>query len=348
MDDDAAAPAASPSPSPSSSSGVSRSPSSPRSKRRRDDRYALGFEFAPRLASYESLLPPPPPGRSPEWTERSTLALLDAWGDRFVRSGRRGIPADEWLEVARLAATAAGFPAGHYSESQCRNRIDTLRKKFRKEKERMRLASRRSRGSPSHSKWVYFDKMMSVLCPPLPPPPSPPSPRPLAPPPLQVPIVTRRRDTQPSPRLSWGLGAPELMLGGGGDVRPGDAKPDVAAKPDAAKLGGKQEIEVAASNSNGFGALTESIRKFGEVYERMERRKRQHMAEVEQIRKDFHRDLDAKWREILAKAEAEIACLEDEVSDGGNAEDADGGDDNGRLEDGGSEEQNNGAMNVSP
>ncbi|KAL6614605.1 hypothetical protein ACP70R_036875 [Stipagrostis hirtigluma subsp. patula] len=331
MADDAAA-AASPSPSPSSSSGASPSPSSPHSKRRRDDRYALGFEFAPRLAPYEVLAPPL---RTPEWTEGSTFALLDAWGDRFVRSGRRGIRADEWLEVAHLAAAAADRPAGYYSESQCRNRIDTLRKKFRKERERARLAARRSRPYPS--KWVYYDRMMSLLCPPSPPPPPLPPPLPL----LQVPVVTRRRDTHTSPRLSWGRDAPERLLGGGGDVRPRDSGSD-------AKLLVKEDTEPVARNSSGFAVLTESIQKFGEVYERMDRRKRQHMAEVEQMRRDFQRDLDAKWREILAKAQAEIACLEDEVSDEDDAEDGGGRDDYRRLEDGDGEVQNNGAMDDSP
>ncbi|TVU35295.1 hypothetical protein EJB05_17179, partial [Eragrostis curvula] len=331
MGDDAPSP--SPSRSLSSSSGASRSPSSPRTKRRRTDRYALGFEFAPRLAPYEVPSSPeripspeaPQPRAAPEWTEGSTLALLDAWGDRFVRSGRRGIRAEEWLEVARLTTAAAGRPAGYFSESQCRNRIDTLRKKFKKEKERMRIAARRSR--PTTSKWVYFDKLMSILSPP---PPlatnrsdtqqSPSPPRPL---PLLLPhVVTRPRDTHPSPRLSWGRDAPERMLGGGGDTRPRDSRPD-------AELGKEQKIEAARKMQNGFAMFTESMQKFGDVFERIESRKRQHMVEVEQMRKDFHRELDAKWREIMEKAQAEIACLEDEDGDEDDVEEAEDGDGHG-------------------
>ncbi|XP_062219794.1 trihelix transcription factor ENAP1-like [Phragmites australis] len=320
MGDDAPSP--SPSPSPSSSSGASPSPSSPRAKRHRIHRYALGFEFAPRLAPYE--VPPP---RLPDWTEGSTFALLDAWGDRFVRAGRRGIRADDWLEVARLAASAANRPAGYYSESQCRNRIDTLRKKFRREKERARLAARRSH--PSTSKWVYYDKMMSLICPP-------------PPPPLQPPVVTRRRDTHPSPRLTWGTRAPEYMLGGGGDAGPGNSGSDV-------ELGEPQKIGAVAGHSIRFAVLTKSIQKLGEVFERMESRKRQHMAEVEQMRRDFQRDLDGKWREILEKVKTGTACLGyEDVDEGDAGEDGDGGDDNKRLEDGGGEEQNNGAMDASP
>jgi hypothetical protein len=334
-----------PSPSPSrslssSSNAPPRSPSSPRTKRRHTDRYALSFEFAPyKLPSSPERVPSPeaPPARPvPEWTEGSTFALLDAWGDRYVRSGRRGIRAEEWLEVARLAAAADGRPAGYFSESQSRNRIDTLRKKFKKEKDRIRVAARRLR--PTTSKWIYFDKLMSILYPP-PPPPSlrppttthrsdtQPSPS-LPPPPLLLPhVVTRRRDTHTSPRLSWGRDAPELMLGAR------DSRMDV-------KLGEDLKIEGALDDRNGFAVFTQSIQKFGDVLERLEARRRQHMVEVEQMRKDFHRDLDAKWREILEKAQAEIACLEDD--DGYESDDEDGSDGNRGLEYVGGPRQNNG------
>uniref|UniRef100_A0A0A9D8K9 Uncharacterized protein n=1 Tax=Arundo donax TaxID=35708 RepID=A0A0A9D8K9_ARUDO len=172
--------------------------------------------------------------------------------------------------------------------------------------------------------------MMSLMCPP-------------PPPPLLPPVVTRRRDTHPSPRLTWGARAPEHLLGGGGDaVGPGNSGL-------GSELGEPQKIGAVEGNSVGFVMLTESIQKFGVVFERIESRKRQHMAEVEQMRRDFQRDLDAKWREILEKAQAEIACLGDEdVDESDVEEDGDGGNDNKRLEDGAGEEQNNGAMDASP
>ncbi|CAO2178474.1 unnamed protein product [Urochloa humidicola] len=339
---DGAAAAGSPSPSPSpsspSSSGASPSPSSPGTKRRRTDRYALGFEFAPRLAPYEVEVLAP--RAAPKWTERSTFALLDAWGDRFVRTGagRAGINADEWLEVARLASAGAGHPPGYFSETHCRNRIDTLRKQFKKEMERIRLSARRD--APSPLKWVYYDKMASILCP------SPPTP---LPPPFQPPVVKRRRDTQTSPRLGWGMKAPESLLGSCGEARPAAVSGPVEPEP-CRKLGEPepQKISPVEGNQDGFMALTASIQKFGEIFTRMESSKRRHMAEVEQMRRDLQRDLDAKWREILEKAQAEIASLSDD--DGYESdveEDGDGGDDKG-LEGGDGEEQNNGTMDASP
>jgi hypothetical protein len=274
------------------------------------------------------------------------LALLDAWGDSFVRAGRSIIRADEWLEVARLVCAAVGRPAGYFSDAQCRNRVDTLRKKFKKERERARRAARRS--GPSPSKWVYYDKMVAILCPtpPPPPPPLPTLPPPAPPPPLPLqllPLVAkRRRDRQPARRFQWGMKAPERLLGGAGDV----VGPRVSGS--GAKLGelGPQKNSAVQGKRNGFMALTESIQKFEEAFARMESSKRQHMVKVEQMRRDLQRDLDAKWREILEKAQAEIGRLSNEDGDEHDVdEDGDVGDGK-RLE--GGDEQNNGAMDASP
>lgn len=112
-----------------------------------------------------------------------------------------------------------------------------------------------------------------------------------------------------------------------------------------AELGGEQKFAAAPQSRNGFTVFTKSMQKFGDVIQRLESRKRQHMVEVEQMRKDFHRDLDAKWREILERAQAEIACLED--GDESDEEDGDESDGNNRLEYVGGQGRNNGTMDTS-
>jgi len=140
--------------------------------------------------------------------------------------------------------------------------------------------------------------------------------------------------------------APECLLGGGAEAAPRVTGP-------VAELGEPepQKISAVEGNQDGFMAVTESIQKFAEVFARIESSKRRHMAEVEQMRRDLQRDLDAKWREILEKAQAEIASLSDEDEDedegeGDVEEDGDVGNDK-ILEDVGGEEQNNGTMNAS-
>lgn len=116
---------------------------------------------------------------------------------------------------------------------------------------------------------------------------------------------------------------------------PGNSVPD-------AQLRENQTYETGAVQGEEFAILTEAIHRLREVYERVESSRRQHMAELKRMRKDMQRDLEVRRREILEKAQMEIASLEEE-------EDAKEGAVNNRLEDyNGVEEQNNGALDASP
>lgn len=105
-----------------------------------------------------------------------------------------------------------------------------------------------------------------------------------------------------------------------------------------AELGGDV---TGALKGEEFAVLTESIRRFGEVYERVESSKRQHMAQLKRMRRDMQRDLEVRWREILEKAEMEIESIEEEEEGGDNAKKRLGDDDGG-------EKHNNGAVDASP
>ncbi|KAJ0985596.1 hypothetical protein J5N97_003952 [Dioscorea zingiberensis] len=147
------------------------SSSESRGKRRRLDKLALGFEFAPRAAAAAAAArpPPPPPVRnSPaDWSEESTFVLLDAWGELYVQNGRKSLRSEEWSEVAKKVSQSSRTVR---SDTQCRNRVDTLKKKYKKEKASM------VESMNSNSKWVYFKKMDSLML--APPPPPPPQPQP--------------------------------------------------------------------------------------------------------------------------------------------------------------------------
>jgi hypothetical protein len=108
-------------------------------------------------------------------------------------------------------------------------------------------------------------------------------------------------------------------------------------------LGEDQTDEPGVVKGNDFAVILESIRRLGEVYERVESSKRQHMAELKRMRSDMQRDLEVRWRETLERAQMEIASLEEE--DDTEEE----GDDDKRLGDyNGVEMQTNGAVDASP
>ncbi|KAF5748606.1 hypothetical protein HS088_TW04G00564 [Tripterygium wilfordii] len=53
--------------------------------------------------------------------------------------------------------------------------------------------------------------------------------------------------------------------------------------------------------------LADSVEKFGEIYEKIESSKREHMLELEKMREDFRRELELQKKQILEKAQTEIA-----------------------------------------
>ncbi|KAG1346264.1 trihelix transcription factor ASIL1 [Cocos nucifera] len=269
-------------------------------KRRKVDKYALGFEFAPRVPRPVVVTPEgkfPAKSYATDWSEDSTFVLLDAWGDRYVKNGRKSLRSDEWSEVAKKVSQSSRATR---FDSQCRNRLDTLKKKYKKEK--MRMAEQAS----SDSKWVYFKKMDGLIS----------SPSPLA---------AEVRQQQP-PRLPGGVDAGEYVFassnvylnrsigndemrdspGGTGSEEDGNEEEE---EDESDGLPPTREKVSMGSTDSSLRILADSIQKFGDIYEKMESRKRQQMVELERMRKDFQRDLEVHKRKILERAQAEIAKI---------------------------------------
>ncbi|WOK99160.1 trihelix transcription factor ASIL2-like isoform X2 [Canna indica] len=306
------------------------SSSESRGKRRRIDKLALGFEFAPRVPPpAAAVAPSKAPARTspPDWSEESTFILLDAWGDRYLQNGRKSLRSDEWNEVAKLVSQASKV---NRSDAQCRNRLDTLKKKYKKEKAAMELGSARS-------KWVYFKKMDALM--------STPSP---------LPPAGRQKLQQqppPPPKLPYGVDAGEYVFAsssayknhysGNDEMRdsPGDSgTEDEGDREDHSDGLPPKRVNVSGSSDSSFKMLAESIQKFGEIYEKMENYKRQQMAELERMRKEFQRDLEVQKRQILERAQVEIAKLNDEQVEEDDEDREDREEDNSDGDDGGSAE----------
>ncbi|KAL2534131.1 Alcohol dehydrogenase Transcription factor [Abeliophyllum distichum] len=115
-------------------------------KKRKLKSLLSSYEFAPRVPKQSYA------GQNPhmDWTEPDTVILLDAWGARFVEKGRKSLRSEEWLEVAEKVSQDSKIER---TDTQCRNHLDTLKKKYKKEK------SKSGETWGSTSKWVYFNKM---------------------------------------------------------------------------------------------------------------------------------------------------------------------------------------------
>ena len=64
-----------------------------------------------------------------------------------------------------------------------------------------------------------------------------------------------------------------------------------------------------------YKVLADSIQKFGDIYEKIESSKRQQMMELEKMRLEFQRELELQKKQILERAQVEIAKMQEEVED---------------------------------
>ncbi|KAG6665288.1 trihelix transcription factor ASIL2-like [Carya illinoinensis] len=270
-------------------------------KKRKLKSLVSSYEFAPRVPAPSAAapaLPAPKPsvgGRNSltDWTERETFVLLDAWVDRFLHRGRKSLRSEEWQEVAEKVSEISKIER---TDTQCRNRLDTLKKKYKKEKLRM------AETGDATSKWVYFKKMDMLLS-------SPP----------------------PQAGLSCGLDSGEYVFmnprvylnraNGLEEMRdsPGNSESTDGEEDDSDGLPPKKR-RVGRVNDEGpsFRLLADSIHKFSDIYEKIENSKRQQMVELERMRMDFHRELEMQKRQILERAHAEIVKIrqgDDEEND---------------------------------
>ncbi|KAJ8539278.1 hypothetical protein K7X08_013530 [Anisodus acutangulus] len=263
-------------------------------KKRKLKSLLSSYEFAPRV-------PPPQPsttvatapktsfgGRNPlsDWSEHETFILLDAWGTRFVRHGRKSLRSEEWQEVAERVSQGSKIER---TDTQCRNRLDTLKKKYKKEKMKFAVET----GSSTTSKWVYFKKMDMLLT-----------------------------STPQQAGVSCGMDSGEYVFmspkayinraNSLDEMRDSPANSGSAEgeEDDSEDLPPKRSRNGrSGGNGNFFKLIADSIHKFSEIYVKIENSKRQQMLELEKMRMDFHRELELQKRQIMERAYAEIARI---------------------------------------
>ncbi|KAA3478613.1 trihelix transcription factor ASIL1-like [Gossypium australe] len=268
-------------------------------KKRKLKSLLSSYEFAPRVpapaVSAPSVPKPSFGGRNSltDWTERETFVLLDAWGDLFLQRGRKSLRSEEWQEVAEKVSEVSKIER---TDTQCRNRLDTLKKKYKKEK-----AMLAETGGTS-SKWVYFKKMDMLM----------------STPPQQGGLSCGLDSGEyvfmnPRVYLNRANGLDE-MRDSPADSESADSEEDVSdGLPPKKRKFGRQYDE-----GSSFRLLADLIQKFSDTYEKIEDSKRQQMLELEKMRMDFHRELEMQKQHIMERAQAEIAKIQQQADEDEN------------------------------
>ncbi|GAB2296644.1 hypothetical protein Dimus_030754, partial [Dionaea muscipula] len=112
--------------------------------------------------------PPPPPAvttkpqpseprkfPAPCWTHEETIALINAYREKWYSLRRRNLRSADWDAVAAEINARCAGQSPTKTSAQCRHKMEKLRKRYRAEKQKVPPFSNRL----FSSSWVYFDLM---------------------------------------------------------------------------------------------------------------------------------------------------------------------------------------------
>ncbi|KQJ99950.1 hypothetical protein BRADI_3g46210v3 [Brachypodium distachyon] len=239
-------------------------------------------------------------GREDAWSDGATSTLIDAWGERFVALGRGSLRHPQWQEVAEVVSSRDGYSKPPKSDIQCKNRIDTLKKKYKVEK------------SKSGSSWPFFDRLDYLLAP------------------VQklggnsgraagnsgssnlaertTAVMIPRFNFPTRSRLKRRLPSPPQASASS------DSSDGFPPEPPVEAANGKrQRVEEAVNGADssvrvqGLRDLAQAIRRFGEAFERVEASKREHELRMERDRLNAARELEDQRVQFFLKMQMEIS-----------------------------------------
>ncbi|KAA8550628.1 hypothetical protein F0562_002312 [Nyssa sinensis] len=95
----------------------------------------------------QSIFPPQKTQPLP-WSHQETINLIQAYQEKWYSLKKGQLKASQWEEVAITVAARCGYDEPSKTATQCRHKIEKLRKRYRTEKQR-----------PYPNAWQYFDLM---------------------------------------------------------------------------------------------------------------------------------------------------------------------------------------------
>ncbi|XVE68347.1 hypothetical protein DITRI_Ditri09bG0060800 [Diplodiscus trichospermus] len=278
-----------------------------------------------------------------EWSEGAVSSLLEAYENKWVLRNRAKLKGHDWEDVARYVSARASCTKSPKTQTQCKNKIESMKKRYRSES-----------ATAEGSSWPLYQRLDLLLRGSAPPPPAPPpqlhpSAVPQAPPPLStnlpltlpetsMAMVVQQQQQQPPP-------APPLapQIPGTAQNSNGSNGVDRIPKEDAAgaKLSDHQSDKIAMETDSSTPALysdkeklrskkmkmkmekkkrrkkeeweiAESIRWLAEVVLKSEQARMETMREIEKMRVEAEAkrgEMDLKRTEIIANTQLEIARI---------------------------------------
>ncbi|XVF24472.1 hypothetical protein REPUB_Repub13aG0131400 [Reevesia pubescens] len=240
-----------------------------------------------------------------DWTQQEIYVLLEVWGNKFLQSGRRSLRGEDWDDVAEKVSDALKTEK---NEGQCRRMIDGLKRKFKKEK------SKAERMGLNSSNWVFFRKMEMLMG-----------------------LGSSFRQQESG--LACGVDSGEFVFmnpqvyldrsNGFDEMRDSPAESEMEEDVEEEEADGGSRMRREVNDEHSMRMLADSVQRFGKIYEKIESSKREHMKELEKMRMNFQKELEVQKKQILERAQAEIAKMKEDDDADEEEETDDDDEDNG-------------------
>ncbi|KAE8712836.1 Sulfate transporter 3,5 isoform 1 [Hibiscus syriacus] len=107
------------------------------------------------------------------------------------------------------------------------------------------------------------------------------------------------------------------------EMRDSPTESEMEEEEDGEEADGESRVKAEVHDEHSMRMLADSVQKFGKIYEKIESSKREHMRELENMRMDFQKELEVQKKQILERAQAEIAKLKEEDDDEDETDDED-------------------------
>lgn len=282
-------------------------------------------------------------GREDCWSEGATAVLIEAWGERYLELSRGNLKQKHWKDVADIVSSREDYRKTPKTDIQCKNRIDTVKKKYKLEKSKIAAGQ-------GPSKWPFFEKLDQLIGPTAKINPTvaagvagpsnlysgnqqvpmgiPMGVRPLPQLRQHQQLQPQQKQKQPSRRrphmdsdTSESESEPELSPASTDSFPPGTfqrKRPKIQTESvnrfaiRQGTHGGTGEASGKGGNKNwgnSLRELTRAILKFGEAYEQAESAKLQQMVEMEKQRMKFAKEMELQRMQFFMNTQLELSQL---------------------------------------
>ncbi|XP_055801711.1 trihelix transcription factor ENAP2-like isoform X2 [Solanum dulcamara] len=257
------------------------------------------------------------PAREDCWSEAATHTLIEAWGSHYMELKRGNLRQKHWQEVANAVNALHGHTKKQFrTDIQCKNRIDTLKKKYKIEK--ARVSQSQGRYVPQ---WPFFNSLDVLIGDNFKPSPSPlpltvaprrKTPPLLPPPPSAVPVGPRSK--RPAAvmedavsRRNFSAMAAAAAAAASEDSE--EEEESETSSPVTFNAGALSRRKESGALVEGCSRLAEAIGRFAEIYERVEDAKQRQMVELEKQRMQFAKDLEIQRMKLIMESQVQLEKL---------------------------------------